>query len=51
MSLTVWTNHAFRPEALDQFRRGLAAAGHRPIRLWRGRTLPSDNRMSTTPCA
>lgn len=31
MSLTVWTNHGFRPEALELFRQGLAAAGHRLI--------------------
>jgi len=31
MSLTVWTNHGFRPEALELFRQGLVAAGHRLI--------------------
>jgi len=31
MSLTVWTNHGFRPEALDLFNRGLAAGGHRLV--------------------
>ena len=31
MSLKVWTNHGFRPEALDLFQRGLAAAGHQFI--------------------
>jgi phosphoglycerate dehydrogenase-like enzyme len=31
MSLTIWTNHGFRPEALDLFKRGVAAAGHRLI--------------------
>lgn len=31
MSLTIWTNHGFRPEALDLFRQGVAAAGHRII--------------------
>jgi phosphoglycerate dehydrogenase-like enzyme len=31
MSLTIWTNHAFRPEALAEFQQGLAAAGHRLI--------------------
>lgn len=31
MSLTIWTNHDFRPEVLQQFRSGLAAAGHRLV--------------------
>lgn len=31
MSLTIWTNHGFRPEALVLFQQGLAAAGHRLI--------------------
>ena len=31
MSLTVWTNHGFRPEALDLFKQGVAAAGHRLV--------------------
>ncbi len=31
MSLTVWTNHAFRPEALALIQRGFAAAGHRLV--------------------
>jgi len=31
MSLTIWTNHGFRPEALEAFKQGLAAAGHRLI--------------------
>lgn len=31
MSLTIWTNHGFRPEALDLFRQGIAAAGHRLV--------------------
>lgn len=31
MSLTIWTNHGFRPEALDRFKQGVAAAGHRLI--------------------
>ncbi len=31
MSLTIWTNHGFRPEALVLFQEGLAAAGHRLI--------------------
>ena len=31
MSLTVWTNHSFRPEALELFKQGLAATGHRLI--------------------
>ena len=31
MSLTVWTNHGFRPEALEIFEQGLAAAGHQLI--------------------
>lgn len=31
MSLTVWTNHGFRPEALGLFQQGLAAADHRLI--------------------
>lgn len=29
MSLTIWTNHGFRPEALEVFKQGVAAAGHR----------------------
>jgi phosphoglycerate dehydrogenase-like enzyme len=31
MSKTIWTNHGFRPGALDLFKRGLAAGGHRLI--------------------
>lgn len=31
MSLTIWTNHGFRPEALALFQQGLASAGHRLI--------------------
>ncbi len=31
MSLTIWTNHGFRPEALDLLRSGVAAAGHRLV--------------------
>ncbi|MBI2497444.1 MAG: D-2-hydroxyacid dehydrogenase [Opitutae bacterium] len=31
MSLTVWTNHGFRPEALDVFQRELGRRGHRCI--------------------
>jgi len=31
VSLTVWTNHSFRPEALAVFQRGLETAGHRLI--------------------
>ncbi len=31
MSLTIWTNHGFRPEALELFKSGIAAAGHRLI--------------------
>src|SRR5579859_5659089 len=31
MSLTVWTNHGFRPEALELFQQGLGAAGCRLI--------------------
>lgn len=31
MSKTIWTNHGFRPEALEFFKQGLAAAGHRLI--------------------
>lgn len=31
MPLTIWTNHGFRPEALDLFKQGLADAGHRFI--------------------
>jgi len=31
MSLTIWTNHGFRPEALELFQQGVAAAGHRLI--------------------
>jgi phosphoglycerate dehydrogenase-like enzyme len=29
MSLTIWTNHGFRPEALALFEKGITAAGHR----------------------
>ncbi len=29
MSLTIWTNHVFRPEILEEFQQGIAAAGHR----------------------
>ena len=29
MSLTIWTNHVFRPEVLEEFQQGIAAAGHR----------------------
>jgi phosphoglycerate dehydrogenase-like enzyme len=31
MSKTIWTNHGFRPEALELFKQGLSAAGHRLI--------------------
>jgi phosphoglycerate dehydrogenase-like enzyme len=31
MSLTIWTNHIFRPEALVIFERDLRAAGHRLV--------------------
>ena len=31
MSLTIWTNHDFRPEVLQSFRQGLDAAGHRLV--------------------
>ncbi len=31
MSLTIWTNHGFRPEVLEEFRRKTEAAGHRLI--------------------
>ena len=31
MSKTIWTNHGFRPEALELFKQGLAAGGHRLI--------------------
>ena len=31
MSLTIWTNHGFRPEALELFKQGIAAAGHRLV--------------------
>jgi phosphoglycerate dehydrogenase-like enzyme len=31
MSKTIWTNHGFRPEALELFKQGLAASGHRLI--------------------
>ncbi len=31
MSKTIWTNHGFRPEALELFKQGLAAAGHRLV--------------------
>ncbi len=31
MSQTIWTNHGFRPEALDLFKQGLAAGGHRLV--------------------
>jgi len=30
-SLTIWTNHVFRPEALAAFEQGLRAAGHRLV--------------------
>jgi phosphoglycerate dehydrogenase-like enzyme len=29
MSLTIWTNHVFRPEVLQEFQQGITAAGHR----------------------
>ena len=31
MSLTIWTNHVFRPEALAVFEQGLRTAGHRLV--------------------
>jgi len=31
MSLTIWTNHGFRPEALALFQQGVASAGYRLI--------------------
>jgi phosphoglycerate dehydrogenase-like enzyme len=31
MSKTIWTNHGFRPEALELFQQGLVAGGHRLI--------------------
>jgi phosphoglycerate dehydrogenase-like enzyme len=31
MSLTIWTNHVFRPEALAAFEQGLRTAGHRLV--------------------
>jgi phosphoglycerate dehydrogenase-like enzyme len=31
MSMTIWTNHGFRPDALELFQNGLAAAGHRLV--------------------
>lgn len=31
MSLTIWTNHGFRPEVLKEFRRRIEADGHRLI--------------------
>ena len=31
MSLTIWTNHVFRPEALVIFEQGLRTAGHRLV--------------------
>ena len=31
MSFTVWTNHVFRPEVLEKFQQGIAAAGHRLV--------------------
>lgn len=31
MSLTIWTNHGFRPEVLEEFRRRIEADGHRLI--------------------
>jgi phosphoglycerate dehydrogenase-like enzyme len=31
MSLTIWTNHIFRPETLATFEQGLRAAGHRLV--------------------
>jgi len=31
MSLTVWTNHGFRPEAFALFQEGLVSAGHRLV--------------------
>ncbi|HEY0864039.1 MAG TPA: D-2-hydroxyacid dehydrogenase [Lacunisphaera sp.] len=31
MSKTIWTNHGFRPEALELFKQGLAAAGHKLV--------------------
>ena len=31
MSLTIWTNHGFRPEVLQEFRQRIAADGHRLV--------------------
>lgn len=31
MSLTIWTNHGFRPEALELFQQGIAVAGHQLV--------------------
>ena len=31
MSKTIWTNHGFRPEALELFKQGLATAGHKLV--------------------
>src|SRR5262245_13253023 len=31
MSLTIWTNHDFRPEVAQKFRQGIEAAGHRLV--------------------
>ncbi|MBL9218236.1 MAG: D-2-hydroxyacid dehydrogenase [Opitutaceae bacterium] len=31
MSMTIWTNHGFRPDALELFQKGLAAVGHRLV--------------------
>jgi phosphoglycerate dehydrogenase-like enzyme len=31
MSLTIWTNHVFRPEVLEKFQQGIAATGHRLV--------------------
>ncbi|HWA27745.1 MAG TPA: D-2-hydroxyacid dehydrogenase [Lacunisphaera sp.] len=31
MSLTIWTNHDFRPEVMQKFRQAIAASGHRLI--------------------
>jgi phosphoglycerate dehydrogenase-like enzyme len=31
MSKTIWSNHGFHPTALDLFRQGVAAAGHRLV--------------------
>ena len=52
MSKTIWTNHGFRPEALELFKQGLAAAGHRLVHspkssasvLAAGASDPSMNR-------